>query len=163
MIIRRPAFNGTITLQRSIHPWKWRNVDPKRGLFNRKMHLPTIDFHGWHVSFRGGGGAIYTEFIENQHVEDVWIPLDQLLKKVSVPLHGRLFGVESSIFPYSASSRKSCENWTFCPSHFWKKFSRSFSQKVSPNTEQMDFFFQPKQWTKLGFFHLEIRGVMGQT
>ena len=27
------------------------------------------------------GDAIYTEFIENQHVEDVWIPLDQLLKK----------------------------------------------------------------------------------
>jgi len=134
----------------------------KGDYFNRKMHLPTIDFHGWHVSFLGGCylHRIYRESACWRRLD----PFGSAVKKVSVPLHGRLFGVESSIFPYSASSRKSCENWTFCPSDFWKKFSRSFSQKVSPNMEQMDSFFsQPKQWTKLGLFHPEIRGVMGQT
>jgi len=38
-----------------VHPGKLANVDPKKGLFQQEIHLPTIDFQGDMLVFQGVG------------------------------------------------------------------------------------------------------------
>ena len=129
--------------------------------FNRKMHLPTIDFHGWHVSF--WGGAIYTEFIENQHVEDVWIPLDQLLIKSPFLCMAAFLVLNHLFFHTQLAAENLVKTELFVHPISERNFPEVSARKFLQTWSRWTLFFQPKQWTKLGLFHPEIRGVMGQT
>ena len=74
MIIRKPTFN-----QRSIPHPKVKECRPYKGTISIRKYIFQPLIFKCHVSFRGV--VLFKKYVSRINIEDIWILLDQLLKK----------------------------------------------------------------------------------